>query len=169
MILAKVVAVCTSQKKGEVKKPVDSAALLTGYGLEGDAHAGPWHRQISLLGVESVKKLNLCTISPSLYGDDGNRLSNGENPAEIHSRLITPGAFAENILTEGICLYTLPVGTRLQIGNALLEITQIGKECHKGCAIRTITGDCVMPREGVFAIVLLGGVIRPGDILEIVK
>jgi MOSC domain-containing protein YiiM len=109
------------------------------HGIVGDAHAGNWHRQISLLGDESVDVMR------------------EKLPDLPH------GAFAENILTRGICLYKLPVGTKLRVGPALLEVTQIGKECHKGCAIRQITGDCVMPREGIFTKVLEEGIIRPGD------
>ena len=115
------------------------------HGIVGDAHAGNWHRQVSLLGTESVDKLR--AVLPD----------------------IPHGAFAENILTEGITLYELPVGTRLRVGEVLLEVTQIGKECHQGCAIRKLTGDCVMPREGIFAIVLEEGTIRAGDKVEVVK
>ena len=122
----KVLAVCISERKGTMKHPVSEAQLRAGHGIEGDAHAGPWHQQVSL---------------PEL-------------PA---------GAFAENILIEGLELKTLPIGTRLRVGGALLEVTQIGKECHKDCAIRQQIGDCVMPREGIFARVLMGGAVRPGD------
>ena len=135
--MAEVLAVCISTEKGTVKHPVPEVLLEQEHGIRGDAHAGPWHRQISLLAQESVDKLPLKDIPV--------------------------GAFAENILTRGIILHTLPVGTRLQIGNTLLEITQIGKECHADCEIRRKTGDCVMPREGVFARVLRGGIVRSGD------
>ena len=138
-------AVCLSEKKGEQKHPVDSVRLLPRHGIVGDAHAGDWHRQVSLLGVESVVRLQEKLSLPLL-----------------------PGAFAENILCEGLCLYQLPVGTRLRIGSALCEVTQIGKECHADCAIRRQAGDCVMPREGIFAIVLKEGEARPGDLVEIV-
>ena len=114
------------------------------HGIEGDAHAGDWHRQISLLGTESVDKLR--HILPDI-------------PA---------GAFAENILTEGITLYKLPIGTRLRVGEALLEVTQIGKECHSHCEIFKRMGECIMPREGVFAVVLRGGTIQKGDTIELV-
>lgn len=140
---AKVLAVCISEKKGVQKHPVDSIEVKKNHGIVGDAHAGDWHRQISLLGTESVDKVR--NILPD----------------------IQPGAFAENILTEGVVLYKLPVGTRLRVGETLLEVTQIGKECHQHCEIRRLTGDCVMPREGIFAIVLEEGVIRPGDALEV--
>jgi MOSC domain-containing protein YiiM len=114
------------------------------HGIEGDAHAGDWHRQVSLLGEESVDKLR------------------------AHFPNLPAGAFAENILTKGITLYELPVGTRLRVGGALLEVTQIGKECHHGCEIRRVTGDCVMPREGIFTVVLEEGSIRAGDTVEVV-
>ena len=141
--MASVRAVCISEQKGTQKHPVPEIQVKCGHGIVGDAHAGNWHRQISLLGSESVDK-----VRPLLPD-------------------IQPGAFAENILTEGITLYTLPVGTLLRVGEAELEVTQIGKECHQGCAIRKLTGDCVMPREGIFAVVKKEGVIRPGDIVEV--
>lgn len=135
----KVLAVCISERKGTMKHPVSEAQLRAGHGIEGDAHAGPWHRQVSLLATESVEPMR--AVLPEL-------------PA---------GAFAENILIEGLELKTLPIGTRLRVGGALLEVTQIGKECHKDCAIRQQIGDCVMLREGIFARVLMGGAVRPGD------
>ena len=138
-------AVCISEKKGEQKHPVDSIRLVPHHGIVGDAHAGDWHRQVSLLGAESVARLQEKIAFPLL-----------------------PGAFAENILCEGLELYALPVGTRLRIGSALCEVTQIGKECHADCAIRRQAGDCVMPREGIFAVVLEEGEARPGDLVEIV-
>jgi MOSC domain-containing protein YiiM len=143
--MAEVLAVCISEKKGIQKHTVPSITVRKKLGIEGDAHAGDWHRQISLLGEESVDKLR--HILPD----------------------IPPGAFAENILTRGITLYELPVGTRLRVGEALLEVTQIGKECHAGCAIRKLTGDCVMPREGIFTVVLEEGAIRPGDAVEVLS
>lgn len=143
--MAEILAVCISEKKGTQKHPVDRADLKIGHGIVGDAHAGNWHRQVSLLGEESVDK-----VRPLLPD-------------------IAPGAFAENILTRGVILYALPIGTRLRVGDVLLEVTQIGKECHQGCAIRQLTGDCVMPREGIFARVLEEGSIRPGDSLEVVS
>ena len=114
-------------------------------GIPGDAHAGDWHRQVSLLGQESVDRLQE-KIPIKLY----------------------PGAFAENILCEGMCLYELPVGTRLRIGTALCEVTQIGKECHADCAIHRQAGDCVMPREGIFVVVLEEGEAKPGDEISVV-
>ena len=143
--MAEVVAVCTSEKKGTVKRPVPEIRLRRNHGVVGDAHAGDWHRQVSLLANESVDKMK------EKFPD------------------IPVGAFAENILTEGISLYTLPVGTRLRAGETLLEVTQIGKECHADCAIRQQVGDCVMPREGIFAIVLEGGTVRPGDPITVVE
>ena len=136
--------VCISEKKGEQKHPVDAIHLVPHLGIPGDAHAGDWHRQVSLLGQESVDRLQ-----------------------EKISLKLHPGAFAENILCEGICLYQLPVGTRLRIGTALCEVTQIGKECHADCAIRRQAGDCVMPREGIFVVVLEEGEAKPGDTIEI--
>jgi len=143
--MASVKAVCISEKKGTVKTPVPEIVLRISHGVVGDAHAGEWHRQVSLLGVESVDKLRAS------YPD------------------LPPGVFAENILTEGLTLYKLPVGTRLRVGGALLEITQIGKECHTDCEIRQKTGDCVMPREGVFAIVLEESTVMAGDAVEVVQ
>ncbi len=143
--MAKVLAVCISEKKGTQKKPVDSIKIRRDWGIEGDAHAGNWHRQISLLANESVDKVR--HILPD----------------------IQPGAFAENILTEGLILHTLPVGTRLKVGETEIEVTQIGKECHQGCAIRRLTGDCVMPREGIFCKVIVEGEIKPGDTIEVIE
>ena len=139
-------AVCISEKKGQQKHPVEKVLLRPEHGIDGDAHAGNWHRQVSLLGQESVDRLQ----------------------EKISIRLF-PGAFAENILCEGLDLYKLPVGTRLRIGTALCEVTQIGKECHADCAIRQQAGDCVMPREGIFAIVLEEGEARPGDEVCVVE
>ena len=135
---AKVVGVCVSKSKGERKSPVGSAQLRVNHGIEGDAHAGEWHRQVSLLAIESIRKMQ----------DMGLKVASGD--------------FAENLTTEGIELFTLPVGTRLEIGETLLEVTQIGKECHTRCAIFYQAGDCVMPKEGIFARVITGGVVRPG-------
>lgn len=141
--MAKVIAVCISEKKGTMKHPVDSVQLKKEHGIIGDAHAGNWHRQVSLLADESVEKMR------EKFPD------------------IPIGAFAENILTEGIELCTLPIGTKLRIGETLLEVTQIGKECHADCAIRQQVGDCVMPREGIFAIVLEEGIVKAGDTIEV--
>lgn len=144
--MAKILAVCISERKGEQKHPVDQIELIADHGIAGDAHAGKWHRQVSLLGKESVQKVQEKIDFP-----------------------LKPGDFAENILTEGIILYELPVGTRLKLGEALCEVTQIGKECHNDCAIRKAAGDCVMPREGIFVRVLTPGTVRPGDELTLAE
>ncbi len=134
----KIEAICISESKGVIKKPVDEAELRIAHGIVGDAHAGDWHRQVSLLATDSIAQVK--TILPEL----------------------ADGAFAENIVTSGIDLKNLPVGTLLNLGEAILEVTQIGKECHQGCAIREATGACVMRREGIFCRLLAGGTIRPG-------
>ncbi len=144
--MAKVKAVCISEKKGEQKHPVEEALLKVDHGIVGDAHAGNWHRQVSLLAAESVEKVQKALDFQLKSGD-----------------------FAENILTEGIELFTLPVGTKLQIGEALGEVTQIGKECHQGCAIRELAGDCVMPREGIFIKVLREGTVKAGDAIKVLE
>jgi len=143
--MAKVLAVCTSARKGEQKVAQQEVFLRAEHGIDGDAHAGKWHRQVSLLAKESVNKVQ-GKISFELFA----------------------GAFAENILTEGICLYELPVGTKLKLGEALVEVTQIGKECHNDCVIRKTAGDCVMPREGIFVQVLKEGTVKAGDEIELV-
>ncbi|MBT8346582.1 MAG: MOSC domain-containing protein [Desulfofustis sp.] len=139
--MATVEAVCTSDKKGIVKKERDRVILKANWGIEGDAHAGDWHRQISLLASESIE------------------LVREQLPT------LKKGAFAENIITRGIDLEKIGIGRKIQIGaSAVLEITQIGKECHNsGCAIKKATGDCIMPREGLFAKVIEGGSVGPGD------
>lgn len=138
-----VVAVCISEKKGTAKAEVPEALLMENHGLNGDAHAGNWHRQVSLLSHEKVEAF---------------RRRGGD---------VENGAFGENLLVSGIDFARLPVGTRLACGGILLEVTQIGKECHAHCAIYHSVGDCIMPREGVFARVLQGGVIKKGDILYV--
>ena len=141
-----VLAVCISEQKGTQKHPIEEAELLENHGITGDAHAGTWHRQVSLLGAESVAKVQEKIAFP-----------------------LKPGDFAENILTEGICLYTLPVGTKLLLGKDVIgEVTQIGKECHNDCAIRKAAGDCVMPREGIFIRILRGGKLRAGDKIKVI-
>jgi len=139
----KITAVCRSERKGTRKSQVPEGELRVDHGLVGDAHAGS-ARQVSLLAAESIAHMR------------GGGLEVG------------PGDFAENLTTSGLILHTLPVGARLKAGEALLEITQIGKECHSDCEIRELTGECVMPTEGVFASVLAGGKVRPGDSIEIV-
>ena len=141
--VGRVEAVCTSERKGVPKRDRGSGLLRIDWGLEGDAHAGNWHRQVSLLALESIAKMQAQGLK------------------------VRPGSFAENITTSGLVLHTLPIGTRMRIGPALLEVTQIGKECHEHCAIYRLAGDCVMPREGIFAKVLEGGPVRTGDAIEI--
>lgn len=138
-----VMAVCTSEVKGVAKRDVGKATLLVQHGIEGDAHAGSWHRQISLLCHERVEEFR-------------------QSGAQVED-----GAFGENLLVQGIDFKMLPVGTRLRCGTVLLEVTQIGKECHAHCAIYHQVGDCIMPREGVFARVLQGGQIAKGDVLYV--
>lgn len=140
----KVFAVCVSDNKGERKKPVDSVEIRENHGIVGDAHSGEWHRQVSLLALESIRKMQEMGLD------------------------VTCGDFAENITTEGIDLPSLPIGTQLAIGETLTEVTQIGKECHTRCAIYHQAGDCVMPREGIFVKVLKGGHVKKGDKIEIV-
>ena len=140
-----IIAVCTSANKGERKTDIGAGLLVKGFGLEGDAHGGDWHRQVSLLATESIAKMQAAGLD------------------------VGPGDFAENLTTRGLDLYHLPVGTRLRVGGALLEISQIGKICHERCAIFHQAGDCVMPREGIFAVVLEGGAVQSGDIVEVVK
>lgn len=144
--MAKVIAVNTSEKKGVIKQPVEIGECIVDFGIKGDAHGGNWHRQISLLGQESIDKM----IAMGVEGLD-------------------PGKFAENITTEGIELFTLPIGTQIAINNVLLEVTQIGKECHSGCAIKKQVSDCIMPREGIFVKVLSNGAVRPGDEIVVKK
>ena len=145
--MARIIAVCKSEKKGTKKTPQPDIILKKEYGVVGDAHADcQTHRQVSLLANESIDKMR----------GRGLELASGD--------------FAENLTTQGIDLCSLPVGTRLKAGQrVLLEVTQIGKECHAACAIRKQVGDCIMPREGVFARVIRGGTVRPGDFLEIIK
>lgn len=136
----KVIAINVSEKKGVVKKSVESAEFIPEHGIKGDAHAGNWHRQISLLAAESVDKMR-----------------------KLGATGLENGIFAENLTVQGINLHSLPVGTLLEIGETLQEITQIGKTCHKSCEIRKIVGDCIMPREGIFTKVITGGIVKVGD------
>ena len=144
--MARLIAINISKQKGVKKEAVPEGRLIENYGLEGDAHAGKWHRQISLLGTESISKIEALGIEG-----------------------LCTGSFAENLTTEGICLYELVPGTQFTIGDCLLEVTQIGKECHQHCAIYHQVGDCVMPREGIFARVMKGGVVRPGDSINLLQ
>ena len=137
--MGSVIAVCVSERKGVRKNETPQITVKRDHGIVGDAHAGNWHRQISLLADESIASMRSLGLT------------------------LTPGAFAENIVTRGVELKTLPVGTRLRVGETLLEVTQIGKQCHNDCAIKKAAGKCVMPTEGIFAIVVEEGVIRPGD------
>lgn len=142
---AKVTTVSISKKKGTRKQNIPEGLLVENHGLKGDAHAGDWHRQVSLLAVESISKIREKGLD------------------------VGPGDFAENITTIGIDLVNLPIGTKLRVGDeALMEVTQIGKVCHSRCAIYYQAGDCVMPREGIFARVLEGGTIKEHDAIVVV-
>ena len=143
--MGKVMAVCISEKKGTQKKNVHEALFIEDFGLENDAHAGKWHRQVSLLSYEKIQDFK-------------------KKGAPVED-----GAFGENLIVSGIDFKKLPVGTRFQSWDVVLEMTQIGKECHSGCEIYKIMGDCIMPREGVFAKVLHGGKIREGDELTVLE
>ena len=140
-----IIATCISDRKGIQKREVPSVELRVGLGIPGDAHAGNWHRQVSLLAEESVDQMRGLGFD------------------------LPPGAFAENLLTRGLALKTLPVGTVLRAGTALLAVTQIGKECHNDCAIKQTAGRCVMPTDGVFAVVLKDGTVSPGDDISVVS
>ena len=144
--MAQVVSVNISERKGTAKHPVPEIQLKYRHGIVGDAHAGDWHRQISLLAEESVDTMRALSPVP-----------------------LDAGVFAENINTRGIDLKGLPVGTRLLVGETEVEVTQIGKECHSDCAIKKAVGKCVMPTEGVFAVVIREGAVRPGDDIEILE
>ena len=135
-------AICISEKRGTVKKPVNQAEIIENFGIKGDAHAGDWHRQVSMLAYESIVS----------FKDRGAEVNDGD--------------FGENLIVEGFNLSKLAIGTRFQCGEVVLELTQIGKECHNGCEIFKKMGDCIMPREGVFTRVISGGMIKPG--IEIV-
>jgi len=143
---AKIHAISVSDKKGVQKENVASALLKESHGIDGDAHAGDWHRQVSLLAKESIKKMQDLGLD------------------------VSAGDFAENITTEGVDLVSIPVGTSLKVGDGIiLKVTQIGKVCHDKCAIYYQAGDCVMPKEGIFAEVIKGGTIRPGDEIEVIN
>ncbi|MHB9132456.1 MAG: MOSC domain-containing protein [Armatimonadota bacterium] len=138
----RVIALSVSKEKGVQKTNVPSVRLVEEWGIDGDAHAGPWHRQVSLLALESIEKIRAKGLA------------------------VQPGNFAENITTEGIDIPNLHIGDRLHIGKVELEITQIGKECHNRCHIYQQVGDCVMPREGIFGRVIKGGEVRIGDVIH---
>ncbi|MDR1550512.1 MAG: MOSC domain-containing protein [Hungatella sp.] len=137
--MGKVMAVCISEKKGTQKTKVDESHLIEEYGIEGDAHAGKWHRQVSLLSFDTIED----------FKARGAKIGNG--------------AFGENIIVQGIDLIHLPIGTRLKSGDILLEVTQIGKECHSHCEIYKKMGECIMPTNGIFTRVLHGGIMKEGD------
>jgi MOSC domain-containing protein YiiM len=142
--MARIIAVCTSEKKGMRKKNVGTATFIPDFGIEGDAHAANWHRQVSLLAMESIKKMQDKGLD------------------------VGPGDFAENITTEGIDLVHLPIGTKMRLGKEVIgEVTQIGKECHNRCAIYYQAGDCVMPKEGIFIAILRGGIVHVDDEIEV--
>jgi MOSC domain-containing protein YiiM len=141
----KIESIAISKKKGTRKVQIEEASLIEDFGLEGDAHAGPWHRQVSFLASESIEQ------------------------AREQGLDVTFGDFAENIATSGIDWLKIPIGTRVKLGEtALVEVTQIGKECHNKCAIYYMAGDCIMPKEGIFARVLKGGKIRRGDHVDLI-
>ena len=145
--MALILAICISEKKGSQKQPVLKAELKVDWGIVGDAHAGNWHRHISLLSKSSVERMQ----------------------KKLADYKLKPGNFAENILIDGMEVKTLPIGQRLRLGpEAVGEVTQIGKECHNDCVIRQTAGDCVMPREGVFVKVIHPGVIHVGDLVELI-
>ncbi len=145
MTMGCVEAICISDTKGEVKRPVSAAVVKNAHGIVGDAHAGDWPRQVSLLPRESIERVR--EMIPDL----------------------SDGAFAENIVTSGIDLAGVAIGDRLATGDqVVLEVTQIGKECHQGCVIREKTGDCIMPREGVFCRVIVGGNLQLGDSISLI-
>lgn len=141
--MGKVMAVCISEKKGTQKKRVSEGILIEEHGIEGDAHAGNWHRQVSLLSYETIEAF------------------------KARGAQIEDGAFGENVIVEGIDLIHLPVGTRLRCGEILLEVTQIGKECHSHCEIFKKMGECIMPSNGIFTRVLHGGLMREGDEINV--
>nr|WP_321465239.1 MOSC domain-containing protein [uncultured Desulfobulbus sp.] len=141
--MGKIVSLNISQKKGVNKAPVEQVELQVDHGIVGDAHAGDWHRQVSLLAEESIDFMRNKGLE------------------------LDPGAFAENITTEGLALASLPIGTRLGSGEVVLEVTQIGKKCHHGCEIFKQVGDCIMPREGIFTKVIVPGTLRRGDSLDV--
>ncbi len=144
-VKGEVLAVCTAQRKGIRKRDVGQAELRPDWGIVGDAHAADWHRQVSLLAWESIEKMRAVGLN------------------------VGAGSFAENITTVGLSLVDLPVGTRLRLGQALVEVTQIGKECHDRCAIYYQAGDCVMPREGIFVRVCEGGPVCNGDTIQVLE
>ena len=143
--MGKVIAVCTSEAKGTQKVSVPEIEIKEDWGIQGDAHAGKWHRQVSLLSFDKIEEFRA-------------------RGAEVED-----GAFGENLVVQGIDFATLPIGTKFVCNDVVLELTQIGKECHSGCASFKKMGECIMPKQGVFTRVLHGGTIRPGDELTIME
>lgn len=143
--MGKVIAVCISKKKGTQKINIHTGKFIADFGIENDAHAGNWHRQVSLISKEKIEEFKA-------RGAD-----------------VEDGAFGENLIVEGFDFKNLPVGTKFQCNNVILEMTQIGKECHSHCQIYQKVGDCIMPREGVFAVVLNGGMISEGDEMVMIE
>lgn len=143
--MGKVLGVCVSEKKGTQKKNIHRARFIEDWGIENDAHAGKWHRQVSLLSADRI------------------------NEFRARGAQVNDGAFGENLIVEGFDFKALPVGTRFQCNDVVLEMTQIGKECHAHCEIYKVMGDCIMPREGVFAKVIHGGVIAEGDEIVMIR
>ena len=144
-MIGKVLSINISDKKGVVKHPIEEAMFKIDHGIVGDAHADNWHRQVSMLGIESFARM------------------------EVSEGIKLPvGSFAENLTTKGLELFTLPIGTKFKIGETIQELTQIGKKCHTGCAISQLVGKCVMPKEGIFTKVLKEGIVRSGDSIEII-
>ncbi|MDO5563384.1 MAG: MOSC domain-containing protein [Synergistaceae bacterium] len=139
----KIIAVCSAPEKGMIKKDVREGELIEGIGLKGDAHAGFMHRQVSLISMEDIR--TMMAKLPSLV----------------------PGSFAENLTTEGFDLSQLKIGDRLKVGETLLEVSQIGKECHSGCEVFKQTGECIMPKKGIFTKVIKGGHVKAGDTIEL--
>jgi TatD DNase family protein len=143
--MGRVIAVCISKEKGTQKYRIPEGEFIEEWGIKDDAHAGKWHRQVSLLSYDRIQEFR------------------------ARGAKVEDGAFGENLVVEGIDFKTLPIGTKFKCNDVVLELTQIGKECHHGCAIFQAMGDCIMPREGVFTKVLHGGVIKEGDNLEILE
>lgn len=143
--MGKIIAVCISEKKGTQKKNIHEAELITDFGIKNDAHAGKWHRQVSLLSSTKINEFKAKGAS------------------------VVDGAFGENLIVEGFNLSKLPIGTRFRCNDVVLELTQIGKECHSHCQIYKVMGDCIMPREGVFTKVIKGGKISVGDTINILE
>lgn len=143
--MASIVSVNISERKGVIKKTIEYGEFEVELGMKGDAHSGPWHRMVSLLAQESIDKMTNKGVTG-----------------------LVPGKFAENLTTIGVDLHHLPIGTKFKVNEVLMEVTQIGKECHLGCEIRNQVGDCIMPREGIFARVLVGGIIKPGDEIKFI-